>query len=236
LPGIGRSTAAAVAALAFDQRATICDGNVKRVLARYFALDGPLGERAVEARLWEHAQACTPPAQAAVYTQAIMDFGATLCTRRRPLCMHCPVQRHCAAFAAGRVQRLPVPRRRLNRPTREVVMLLAVDPDGQVLLHRRPPAGIWGVLWSPPEFADADAATQFCRQTLQSAAVTPEILEPVRHAFTHFDLTITPLRVACPDAVTSLQEQSALWYNARDPARVGLPAPIAALLSRMEIP
>jgi A/G-specific adenine glycosylase len=224
LPGIGRSTAAAIAALAFDHRATICDGNVKRVLARYFALEGPLGERAVETSLWHHADACTPQTQVAVYTQAIMDFGATLCTRSRPLCMHCPVQQ------------LPMPRRRLSRPTREVVMLLAVDPEGQVLLHRRPPAGIWGGLWSPPEFADADAATTFCRQTLHAAAPAPQVLEPVRHAFTHFDLTITPLRVACPEGAGTAQHDSALWYNARDPARVGLPAPIATLLSRMELP
>jgi A/G-specific adenine glycosylase len=235
LPGIGRSTAAAVAALAFDQRATICDGNVKRVLARYFALEGPLGERAVEAALWQHAQACTPSTQVATYTQAIMDFGATLCTRSRPLCMHCPVQQQCAAFAAGRVQQLPVPRRRLNRPSREVVMLLAVDPAGQVLLHRRPPAGIWGGLWSPPEFADAEAAATYCRETLQPALGSPEVLEPVQHAFTHFDLTITPLRVACLQA-PAVQEGSTLWYNAREPARVGLPAPIAALLSQMELP
>jgi A/G-specific adenine glycosylase len=234
LPGIGRSTAAAIAALAFDQRATICDGNVKRVLARYFALEGPLGERAVETSLWRHADACTPQTQVATYTQAIMDFGATLCTRAKPLCMHCPMQQHCAAFASGRVQQLPMPRRRLNRPTREVVMLLAVNPKGQVLLHQRPPAGIWGGLWSPPEFADADAAATFCRQTLQAVGPSPQALEPVRHAFTHFDLTITPLRIACPEATA--QQNSVLWYNARDPAKVGLPAPIATLLSRMELP
>jgi A/G-specific adenine glycosylase len=236
LPGIGRSTAAAIAALAFDRSATICDGNVKRVLARYFAVEGPLGERAVEAALWRHAQACTPPTQLATYTQAIMDFGATLCTRSRPLCMHCPVQQQCAAFATGRVLQLPVPRRRLKRPTREVVMLLAVDPHGQVLLHRRPNAGIWGGLWSPPEFVDAAAAKQYCEETLSSSAAKPYAMTPLRHAFTHFDLTITPLRVACPEIAPTPPQDTALWYNAREPARVGLPAPIATLLSQMELP
>jgi A/G-specific adenine glycosylase len=132
LPGIGRSTAAAILALAFDRRATILDGNVKRVLARYFAIEGAPNERGVEQQLWQLAEECTPHSDLAIYTQAIMDFGATLCTRSNPLCMHCPLQKTCAAFATGRVNELPMARKRLNRPTREVVMLLAVNTRGQV--------------------------------------------------------------------------------------------------------
>jgi A/G-specific adenine glycosylase len=235
LPGIGRSTAAAIAALAFERRATILDGNVKRVLTRYFAVDGVPNERATEQRLWQHAEDCTPHTQIAVYTQAIMDFGATLCTRSRPLCMHCPVQRSCAALAAGRVHELPLPRRRLVRPTREVVMLLAVNAEGQVLLQRRPPRGIWGGLWTPPEFNDEAAATRFCEQTLGTSPVVPQPLARVHHGFTHFDLTITPLRVRCHAPIAVMEPTDALWYNARDPAPIGLPSPIAALLSRMEM-
>jgi A/G-specific adenine glycosylase len=236
LPGIGQSTAAAIVSLSFDRRATILDGNVKRVLARYFAMEGPLNEREVEHRLWERAQQCTPRSHAAVYTQAIMDFGATLCTRHDPQCPRCPVQSGCAAFALGRVNELPMPRKRLSRPTRQVVMLLAVNEHGQVLLRRRPPQGIWGGLWSPPEFETKDAATEFCDSAWQARAEPPEELAVVRHAFTHFDLEITPLRVSCPGPVATADGEGALWYNAREPARIGLPAPIATLLSRVEMP
>jgi A/G-specific adenine glycosylase len=235
LPGIGRSTAAAISALAFDRRATILDGNVKRVLARYFAIEGALNERGVEQRLWQYAERCTPHSDLATYTQAIMDFGATLCTRSNPLCMHCPLQKSCAAFATGRVNELPTARKRLNRPTREVVMLLAVNARGQVLLHRRPPQGIWGGLWSPPEFETAQAAARYCERSLLAQLVEPQQMAPVHHAFTHFDLTIMPLRVHCPGPVTASEDQGALWYDARSPARVGLPAPIATLLSQVDL-
>jgi A/G-specific adenine glycosylase len=234
LPGIGRSTAAAIVSLSFNARASILDGNVKRVLARHFAIEGATNDRQVQQRLWQCADACTPHSNLAIYTQAIMDFGATLCTRSDPLCMHCPIQRSCLAFSQGRVKQLPTPRKRTDRPSRQVVMLLAVDRDGQVLLQRRPPRGIWGGLWSPPEFDSAEAAAQFCRSTFHVPPLDSLQMEPVRHAFTHFDLTIMPLRVRWQRALSTIEADGALWYNARDPARVGLPAPIAALISRVE--
>ncbi|MGC2459862.1 MAG: A/G-specific adenine glycosylase [Steroidobacteraceae bacterium] len=231
LPGIGRSTAAAIVALAFDRRASILDGNVKRVLARYFAIDGPPGESATERELWYRAEQCTPQSSVAAYTQAIMDFGATLCTRRDPLCMHCPLREDCAAQRSGRVHELPSPRVRRTRRTRQVVMLLVMDPEGQVLLQRRPPQGVWGGLWTPPEFEHEAAAAQFCATALQAAWLDPEPLPRLRHAFTHFELEITPLRARCQSALKVMEGGGALWYNAREPARIGLPAPIAALLS-----
>jgi A/G-specific adenine glycosylase len=236
LPGIGRSTAAAIVSLAFDKRATILDGNVKRVLARHFAVEGQLGERALEQQLWQHAERCTPHSQFATYTQAIMDFGATLCTRSKPLCMHCPLQQTCGALAAGRVDELPRARKPLTRPTRQVVILLAVNESGQVLLRRRPQRGIWGGLWSPPEFATAQAAADFCVASLRSAYPKPQEMERLRHAFTHFDLEITPLRVTCDSGAGVADGFESLWYSARDPSRIGLPAPIANLLSRVESP
>jgi A/G-specific adenine glycosylase len=232
LPGVGRSTAAAIAALAFDRRATILDGNVKRVLARYFAIEGSPTERSVEQQLWRQAEQCTPHSKVAVYTQAIMDFGATLCTRSRPLCVHCPLQPGCAAFAQGRALELPMPRRRPARPTREVVMLLVVNPSGRILLQRRPPRGIWGGLWTPPEFTDQASAARFCEQTLSASPMVGQAMPPVHHAFTHFDLTIMPLQVRCPGPV-AMEAGDALWYNARDPAPIGLPSPIATLLSQV---
>jgi A/G-specific adenine glycosylase len=236
LPGIGRSTAAAIIALALDRRATILDGNVRRVLARYFGIEGPPEQRSTQAALWQHAQMCTPERDVAVYTQAIMDFGATLCTRGRPLCMHCPLNADCVAYRSGRVAELPTPRHRPERPTRRTVMLLAVRADGSVLMRRRPTRGVWAQLWTPPEFADIEAARSFCRT---SAGPAFDALPLVRHAFTHFDLEITPIRVSWsagtavevrePDA--PMEAQESLWYNARQPPRIGIPAPIAALLA-----
>ena len=231
LPGIGRSTAAAIVALALDRRATILDGNVRRVLSRYFGIDGAPEHPATQAQLWRSAEACTPATRVAVYTQAIMDFGATLCTRRRPLCPQCPLSGGCVALQSGRVQTLPAARRRRTRPAREVLMLLAVNEAGAVLLRRRPAKGVWAGLWTPPEFADRRAAAEYCARELHGAALEPEPLAVLHHAFTHFDLAITPLRARCSDGATApMAAAGMLWYNAREPARVGLPAPIAALL------
>ncbi|HEY5019612.1 MAG TPA: A/G-specific adenine glycosylase, partial [Steroidobacteraceae bacterium] len=197
LPGIGRSTAAAILALARGRREAILDGNVKRVLARYFGIEGALSERATERELWDRAEQCTPSMQVAVYTQAIMDFGATLCTRRQPRCQQCPLQADCAAYRSGRVEQLPAPRARAVRRTRGVVMLLASREDGGVLLRRRPPHGVWGGLWTPPEFDSQEAAALFCGKALGDAKLEPLPLSLVRHAFTHFDLHITPVRARC---------------------------------------
>ncbi|HTT05521.1 MAG TPA: A/G-specific adenine glycosylase [Steroidobacteraceae bacterium] len=238
LPGIGRSTAAAIVALSLDRRATILDGNVRRVLARYFGIEGTADDRATQAALWQHAQRCTPERDVGVYTQAIMDFGATLCTRSRPLCMHCPLNADCVAHGSGRVAELPTPRRRPQRPTRHTVMLLAVRADGSVLLRRRPARGVWAQLWTPPEFADLDAARSFCAA---SAAPGLDALPRLRHAFTHFDLEITPLRVAWSGGADGavreprggVEGPETLWYNARQPPRIGIPAPIAVLLASL---
>ena len=231
LPGIGRSTAAAIVALSMGRRATILDGNVKRVLARYFAIEGSPADSVTERELWQRAEQCTPQSDFAVYTQAIMDFGATLCTRRDPLCMHCPLREDCAARRLGRVHELPAARERRPRPTRRVFMLLAVDSDGQVLLQRRPQQGIWGGLWTPPEFQHQAAATQFCATALGAGQLELQPLPGLRHVFTHFELEITPLRARCQRALTVMEGGETLWYNPREPARIGLPAPIAALLA-----
>jgi A/G-specific adenine glycosylase len=238
LPGIGRSTAAAIVALALDRRATILDGNVRRVLARYFGIEGAPDNAAAQSTLWRHAQACTPEREVAIYTQAIMDFGAMLCTRRQPLCMHCPLSGQCVALRTGRVEVLPTPRRRLERPTRQVVMLLAVREDGRVLLRQRPSRGVWAQLWTPPEFADVEQARAF---VAPAAGAPLQTLPLVRHAFTHFDLQITPLRISWPqgevrEPAAVWPADSSLWYDVRQPARVGIPAPIASLLLSLSAP
>ncbi|MCC5795300.1 MAG: A/G-specific adenine glycosylase [Chromatiales bacterium] len=232
LPGVGRSTAGAILALAGGQRAAILDGNVKRVLARVFAVSGWPGAAAVGHRLWVLAEACTPDQQVGQYTQAIMDLGATLCTRRRPRCGQCPFGRHCAAREAREVEAYPAPRPRRERPRRETVMLLVRDADGAVLLERRPDSGLWGGLWSLPELEDAGQAAEWCSARL---GLTPERLvahPPLRHAFTHFELGISPLelRIATrPGAV--MEGERWLWYKSGTSAKVGLAAPVSRLLA-----
>ena len=196
LPGIGRSTAGAILALSRGVRLPILDGNARRVLARYFAVAGARGERACEARLWELAERCTPDAHIAGYTQAIMDLGATVCVRRRPL-------------------------------------VVALEGSGSVLLERRPESGVWGGLWCLPEFSTASAAAAYIRDTLGVLEGAPRPLAALEHAFTHFDLTITPLLVPCTGRTFRVEEGRGLWYNLREPARIGLPAPISTLLAHL---
>ncbi|HEV3179757.1 MAG TPA: A/G-specific adenine glycosylase [Steroidobacteraceae bacterium] len=232
LPGIGRSTAGAILALARDERLPILDGNARRVLARYFGVAGASADRSEEQRLWALSERCTPPERVADYTQAIMDLGATVCVRRRPLCAKCPLAGGCVARRTGRQHELPAPRRALVRSTRRVFMVVALEESGGVLLERRPESGIWGGLWCLPEFTTASAAAAFIRNTL-GTALAPQPLAGLEHTFTHFDLTITPLLVRCPAPAGVCEEGSGLWYNIREPPRIGLPAPITALLSRL---
>ncbi|HEX3837941.1 MAG TPA: A/G-specific adenine glycosylase [Steroidobacteraceae bacterium] len=237
LPGIGRSTAGAILALSQGQRFAIMDGNVRRVLSRWFGIDGNPIDRATTDLLWNRAQECTPRTQVETYTQAIMDMGATLCTRRNPLCMHCPVSDQCVARITGRQHELPPTKsKRAIRRARHTHMVLAQRPDGSVLLRQRPPAGIWGGLWAAPAFDSADEALGFAAENL---AGEPIKLPPIQHAFTHFDLTITPWLVRCNDRAVPgtsavMDAPDSLWYNAREPASVGLPAPMKSLLERID--
>lgn len=227
LPGIGRSTAGAILAISTRQRHAIVDGNVRRVLARLFGVAGRPGERAFENQLWTHAERETPAEDVDVYTQAIMDLGATVCVRRNPDCGLCPLAEGCVARASGRQHELPASRKARERLSRETVMLLACREDGSVCLVQRPSRGIWGGLWSPPEYAsigEADAALPGAAEGRQ--------LPAIKHVFTHFDLRIQPLLCTAPDG----WQPEGLWYNPRRPARIGLPAPVAALLERLEIP
>jgi len=232
LPGIGRSTAGAILALATGTRHAILDGNVKRVLARHYAVDGAPDANATLERLWELAEENTPREDVGIYTQAIMDLGATLCTRGQPRCEECPIAADCRARLEDRTADLPAPKRkRAVRRLRHAVMLVARH-DSAVLLVRRPPSGIWGGLWCLPEFGDRDAAEQFAMAQLASAKPALAALPDIEHSFTHFDLVITPLEARCQGA-RRVNESGELWYDLAQPARVGLPAPIKSLLGRL---
>ena len=229
LAGVGRSTAGAILALSRNQPHPIMDGNVRRVLSRVLAVPGRSGERAFESELWRLATLFTPQLRVAQYTQAIMDLGATLCTRRQPRCSECPLVERCAAHAANRQHDYPAPKKPLKRRQREVWMLFLHRTDGAVRLLRRPERGVWGGLWSPPEFDSRHALEQ--SMTAHSGSVGP-LLEgaPLLHVFTHFDLLIHPLWCRADEARAVAESVAPLWYNAALDPRVGLPAPIAQLL------
>jgi A/G-specific adenine glycosylase len=235
LPGIGRSTAGAILALSRSQRHPILDGNAKRVLARVFGIAGDPSSAPVIATLWRQAEDCTPPKCVAAYTQAIMDLGATLCTRSRPACTVCPMNAICVAALEGRQAELPGRKQRRSRKAREAVLLIAEageDASLAVLLERRPAPGIWGGLWSPPQFDDESAALEWCGRELGHIELTQR-LEPIDHAFTHFDLRLSPLRVRCQRSSGVREADDRLWYALRTPPRVGLPQPILKLLDRL---
>ncbi len=231
LPGIGRSTAGAILALSCRQRHAILDGNVKRVLARVFAIEGWPGEREVERRLWDLADACTPTRDVHRYTQAVMDLGATVCTRTKPACGRCPLESLCVAPARGIEDSLPGPRpRRGARRVERTHMLLAVRDDASVLLERRPAAGLWGGLWGLPQFADTAGAAGWSRKHLRLRSARFRAGETVRHSFTHFDLDIVPLELRVPGPGVVMDGEGYVWYNSRAPAKLGLAAPVAALI------
>jgi len=232
LPGIGRSTAGAIVSIAGAGRAPILDGNVKRVLSRYFAVAGWAGQSAVAQRLWALAERHTPVERVADYTQAMMDLGATLCSRSRPQCPRCPLQASCAAWGAGEPQRYPERKPRQVVPLRRCWVLLAQDEAGRVLLERRPPVGIWGGLWSLPQF-DTE---QSLRAAVGIDADAGVALPSLRHTFSHFQLDIFPLSLAARQlAWPALLEREQLWYDPAAPAAIGLAAPIKTLLAQAPV-
>lgn len=233
LPGIGRSTAGAILALARAQRHPILDGNVKRVLARYFAVHGYPGEAAVERQLWAYAEQCTPHTRIGEYTQAIMDLGATVCVRTRPACDLCPVRERCAARLSHLQASLPTPRPRKARPKRRAFALIVVRQDGAVLLERRPAVGLWGGLWTLPQFETADAALAWlqARSLCHEFSLIERDLPVYNHAFTHFDLALQPWVLRLPTPGGSLADAEHLcWYDPAQPQRIGLSKPALDLM------
>lgn len=234
LPGVGRSTAAAILSLAAGQRQTILDGNVKRVLARFFAEPGWPGRTAVLNRLWGRAESLTPVRRVAHYNQAMMDLGAGVCTRSKPACDACPLNHDCAALKLGRPQDFPGRRPKKSLPQRTVRMLLVREPSGAVLLERRPPAGVWGGLWCLPEVSLDIDPLDWCAGKLQETAAIGRTLTSRRHTFSHFHLDIEPVEILLNQPGCSVLEAGQrLWYNPRQPDNVGLAAPVARLLDEI---
>ena len=237
LPGVGRSTAGAILSLAGDQRHPILDGNVRRVLARYFAVSGDVSRQEVQKKLWQRIEVVLPKsgAQAARFNQAMMDLGALLCKRSRPQCAICPLAEGCRARALGAPEAFPHRRQKRVRPTREVTMLIITDPQGRVLLERRPASGIWGGLWSFPECLPGETPTRWCQQTFNIRATKSPGLPVIHHAFTHFVLKIQPqqLRVSAA-AGARIGSRGRTWVCPGTPGRRGLPAPVKKLLEQLD--
>ena len=232
LPGIGRSTAAAIAAFAYGTRAAILDGNVKRVLTRYFAVPGFPGDKRVEEKLWALAEGLLPTANMGPYTQAIMDLGATLCTRARPACTQCPLATGCSALAADRVAEFPAPRPAKAIPLRSTYMLLLLR-RGELLLEKRPPSGIWGGLWSLPEIDDKASVHAHCLAHYGCSIAAPTALVPLAHGFTHFKLHIQPLLCPVNKRSPAVRDAAHVWLSLEAAHGAAIPVPVRKLIEQL---
>lgn len=232
LPGIGRSTAAAVAVFAFGQHAAILDGNVKRVLARCFGVEGYTGAAVVEAKLWRLATRLLPAKGRATrieaYTQALMDLGATVCTRSTPACERCPISSDCVARKTGRTAELPSPRPKKETPIRHATWLVLRHRE-QVLLQRRPSAGLWGGLLVFPEYAGRSLA-RHCGAEFACVLAGHRALVPFAHAFTHFRLEISPLLCEVDKREARAEAPGRIWLDVREAIAAAVPAPVRRLL------
>ena len=234
LPGIGRSTAAAIAVFAFGHREAILDGNVKRILTRYFGITGYPAEKSTQNKLWQLAEQSLPihtdHGRIQSYTQALMDLGATVCLRRNPICAACPLQSNCTAHRNNLTHLLPAPKPRKPMPEKEAVLLFLVQQH-KLLLRKRPAPGIWGGLWCPPEIAvDTDALT-YCQQQFGMRIQSTRELPAMNHQFTHYKLRIYPkiLHVTAPTTAT---DDQLVWLEPLMALHQGIPAPVKKLLNQ----
>jgi A/G-specific adenine glycosylase len=235
LPGIGRSTAGAIRSIAFRQPAAILDGNVKRVLARYAAIEGWPGQSAVHKRLWELTEQLTPGARVWDYNQAMMDLGATVCTRTRPLCEACPLAGTCRARQHNSQANYPGRKPRKAMPVKATTMLMVLNPHREVYLQKRPASGIWGGLWSFPEVESSTLAGAYCLDNFACSTLEIDAWDTLRHTFSHYHLDIEPTVVRLDTAPQQVMEDgTGLWYNSARPESVGLAAPVARLLKLLE--
>lgn len=235
LPGVGRSTAAAIAAFAYDIVAPILDGNVKRVLARHAGIEGFPGVSVVEKQLWIEAEARLPAHRGdmVAYTQGLMDLGATVCTKSDPHCLLCPIAHDCAAKSDGRIADIPAPRPSKKIPERSQRYLLALHGD-EVLLVKRPAPGIWGGLWCLPELSDDDDATTIAsvRFGVSNAAAAINLL-PFKHSFTHFRLTLAVTQLVVTRVDTAANAPGTVWLARKELKTAALPKPISTLLAEL---
>jgi A/G-specific adenine glycosylase len=232
LPGIGRSTAGAILAFSRGERHAILDGNVKRVFARVFAIRGYPGDKSVSERLWQRAEAALPSRDIEAYTQGLMDLGATICTRHRPLCGDCPWADACIARRRGLTARLPGRKPRKTLPRKRTTMLV-LTRAGEVLLERRRPAGVWGGMWCLPEFAGSERLEAHCLRRFGARIAGTEELPAMAHGFTHYKLDIQPLRLRVRAFDPQAAEPGTVWLPIEDALDAAIPAPVKRILLRL---
>ncbi|MBI4937956.1 MAG: A/G-specific adenine glycosylase [Nitrosomonadales bacterium] len=233
LPGIGRSTAAAISVFAFRKKHAILDGNVKRVLARYCAIAGATGEKKIEAQLWRKAEALLPARGLTGYTQGLMDLGALVCTRRNPQCGACPLRVDCAAHLSGRAEQLPSPRPRKPLPEKHSTFFLLLN-GADILLEKRPGAGIWGGLWCPPQADGTPGGSAGHARQYGVDAAQAVTLSAFTHGFTHFRLHITPLLWRLARKPCQVQEAGKVWLDMEEAMQAAIPAPVRKLLGKLK--
>lgn len=233
LPGLGRSTAAAICVFAYGQRHAILDGNVKRVLARCRGVKGYAGEKKIADRLWREADRLLPRRNVETYTQGLMDLGATVCTRSQPQCGACPVHRNCVAHQRGWVGKVPAPRPRKRLPHKRTVML-ALMRAGEVLLEKRPVAGIWGGMWCLPESTGGTDLEAYCLKRFGAHVLEVEELEVIPHGFTHFTLDIQPLRLRVSALAPGATEPGVMWLPLEEARGAAIPAPVRRILGSLK--
>ncbi|MEC7546585.1 MAG: A/G-specific adenine glycosylase [Pseudomonadota bacterium] len=231
LPGIGRSTAGAIASISMGIRAPILDGNVKRVLTRFYAVSGWPGTKSTENELWDIASKLTPEHSHQQYTQAMMDLGATLCTRSKPACGICPLQPDCDGFAEGNPTQYPNSKPKKEKPVKTTVMLIIEQAGRGILLRQRPQSGIWGGLWSFPEVETINDALPLLQREVGHEHADIEQLGSFRHTFSHYHLDITPIHLTLNRLPTLVQEDNVHWYNNDSESAIGLAAPVKKLLN-----
>lgn len=234
LPGIGRSTAGAIIALSMNKRATILDGNVKRVLCRFHAIDDPIDNPNTIKKLWDITEQYTPSNNIPEYTQAMMDLGATLCTRSKPKCNMCPLQKNCLAYKNNNPEKYPAKKIRKTLPIRAINLLLLRNNKGEILLEKRPPVGIWGGLWSFPECLSDKNIEQHCAKNFYCKINKQKTLPSFRHTFSHFHLDITPVILQINNwQPPAMNTQNIIWCDISKAIKKGLAAPVKKLLEQL---
>lgn len=233
LSGIGRSTAAAILSISRNKQTAILDGNVKRVLGRFHAIDTWPGEKKTENAMWDLAESYMPAERCGDYTQAMMDLGATLCTRSKPQCLLCPVQIDCQALATGSPTDYPIKKPKKSIPTKHTNMLVLQNDKAEILLEKRPSSGIWGGLWSLPENQE-NAITLATEQRFNVSVETEESLTGFRHTFSHYHLEISPYKLRVKTGNQIHETEKYQWYSLADAMTLGLPTPIRTILSSLK--
>lgn len=231
LPGIGRSTAGAIASLAYGVSAPILDGNVKRTLTRYHGVYGWPGQTKVANELWQYAISHTPETRNADYTQAMMDHGATLCTRRRPQCNRCPIRTDCVAYRKNITEQLPEKKPKKSKPVKQIYMLVLLSNTQKILLEKRPSTGIWGGLWSLPECKPEEDINLFINNHFGHYS-NISYLAPFRHTFSHYHLDINPILIQGDETQLKIEDKPQKWFRSEETDTIGLPAPIKLLLDK----